>query len=407
MLDLTQIKKDFPILNKETNERPLVFLDNASTSQKPYSVINAITEYYENFNANIHRGVYSISEKASVEYEKTRKSVKEFINAKSVNEIIFTKNTTEAINIVAYSWATKNIEEGDEILISEFEHHANLIPWQLVAKSNKAKLVFIPITKSFDLDYEAFEKLINEKTKLVAITGMSNVTGTIINLKVIKEKAQEYNSKLLVDGAQLVAHKKVDVQSSDIDFLTFSSHKMLGATGVGILYAKEEILEDMPPLIYGGGIVKEVTKQDSSFQNSPTKFEAGTPNIADIIAFQEALKYLSNIGLDKIEKHEKELYEYAYSKLINIDGLKLYCPANFDIASGIISFTIDGVHPHDIAEVMNNYNVCIRAGHHCNQPLMNIFNVSATARMSFYLYNTKNDIDTAIKAINKCIEIFK
>lgn len=407
MLDLTQIKKDFPILNKETNERPLVFLDNASTSQKPYSVINAITEYYENFNANIHRGVYSISEKASVEYEKTREAVKEFINAKSVNEIIFTKNTTEAINIVAYSWATKNIEEGDEILISEFEHHANLIPWQLVAKSNKAKLVFIPITKSFDLDYEAFENLINEKTKLVAITGMSNVTGTVVNLKAIKEKAQKYNSKLLVDGAQLVAHKKVDVQSSDIDFLTFSSHKMLGATGVGILYAKEEILEDMPPLIYGGGIVKEVTKQDSSFQNSPTKFEAGTPNIADIIAFQEALKYLNTVGLDKIEKHEKELYEYAYSKLINIDGLKLYCPANFDITSGIISFTIDGVHPHDIAEVMNNYNVCIRAGHHCNQPLMNIFNVSATARMSFYLYNTKNDIDTAIKAINKCIEIFK
>ncbi len=400
MLDPTQIKKDFPILNKEINGKSLVFLDNASTSQKPQIVIDAIKDFYENYNANINRGVYYISELASVAYEEVRKKTANFINAENPKNIIFTKNTTEAINLVAYSWGNQNLNENDEIIISALEHHSNLIPWQELAKRKGAILKLIPLTEDFQLDFEVFEDLLSEKTKLLAITSMSNVTGTIPDLKKFINKAHEFNVKVMVDGAQGLAHIKTDVQDLNCDFLAFSAHKMLGPTGVGVLYTKEE----MPPLLFGGGIVKEVTETESTFLDGPEKFDAGTANIADVIAFGQALEYLKNIELTKIHEHEVKLAKKCQEMLNKYPEVKLYCPTE---PTGIISFTIDGIHPHDIAQVFDEFGVCIRAGHHCNQPLMKTLGLTATARISFYLYNTEKDIEIAEEALQKCIQIFK
>lgn len=400
MLNPLKLKKNFPILKNKA----LVYLDNASTTQKPKSVIEAIKFYYENFNANTHRGIHTLSEKATEAYENSRKKTAKFINAASEKEIIFTRNTTESINLVARTWGETNISKNDEIILSILEHHSNLIPWQQLAKRKNAKLKIIPLKKDLTLDMDAYKSLLSKKTKLLAITGMSNVTGTIPKIKEMIAAAKKIKAKTLIDGAQSVAHLKTDVKKLDCDFLTFSSHKMLGPTGVGILYAKQEILEKMPPFLFGGDMIKTVTQTDSTWNDLPWKFEAGTQNIADVIAFGKALEYLKKVGLENIQKYEESLLKYAIEKFSKYREVTFYNPKN---GGGILSFTVKNAHPHDIATIFNEDGIAIRSGHHCCQPLMKILKVPATARISFYFYNTKQDIDRAEKALKKVVKIFK
>ncbi len=413
MFDPHLIKKDFPILSRMIENKPLVYLDSASTSQKPKSVIDAITNYYANSNANIHRGVYTIAQEADAAYEATRESVKTFINAKSTEEIIFTRNTTEGINLVAYTWAEQNIHEGDIIIVSALEHHSSLIPWQQVAIKKNAKLAVIPLSRNpetpYLLDMEWLKKYLteNKSVKLIAITHASNVTGTINPIKEIASLAHQLGSaKILIDGAQSTAHLPIDVQDLDCDFFAFSSHKMLGPTGVGVLYGKKNLLEEMPPFLFGGDMIREVHQRDATWNDLPWKFEAGTQNIADVIAFKEAITYLTNLGMENVRQHEQKLIAYARAKLENIKNLKLHIPKNDTDMTGVISFAISGIHPHDIAEVLNSKNVCIRGGNHCAKPLMESISVPATARISFSVYNTEEDIDVAIEAILKAKKIF-
>lgn len=406
MLNIAKIKSQFPILNKKINGKNLVYLDNASTTQKPKSVIDAIKFYYENINANIHRGIYSLSETATKEYEKTRQLTANFIKAKSSEEIIFTRNTTESINLIAYTWGEKNIKKGDEIIVSVLEHHSNLIPWQELAKRKKAKLKIIPLNKDYTLDLNAYKKLLTHKTKLVAITAMSNVLGTITPLKEIIQLAHKKNALVLVDGAQSIGHLGTNVRKIDCDFFVFSSHKMLGPTGVGVLYGKKKILESMPPFLFGGDMIKKVSQFNATFSDLPWKFEAGTPNIADVIAFSKALEFIQEIGIKNIQKHENDLLKYAIKKFSKYKEITLFLPPISQMG-GILSFTIKGIHPHDIAQILSDEGICIRAGHHCAQPLMEKLKVSSTARLSFYIYNTKKDIDQAEKAIQKTLKIFK
>lgn len=403
MLNPKIIKKDFQIFRRKIKGKTLIYLDNASTTQKPKSVIAALKKYYENYNANIHRGIHTLSEEATEAYENSRRLTAKFINAKSEKEIIFTRNTTESINLVAKTWAEKNIKKDSEIIISGLEHHSNLIPWQEIAKKKKAKLKIIPVKKDFTLDMKTYKTMLSPKTKLVSITGMSNVTGTIPNIKEIIRLAKKFGAVTLIDGAQIAAHTKTNVQNLNCDFFAFSSHKMLGPTGVGILYGKENILRNMPPFLFGGDMVKTVTQFDAVWNNIPWKFEAGTPNIADVIAFSEAIKYLEKTGMRNIEAHEKKLLKYAIKKLSKYKEVTLFTPKN---AGGILSFKIKGIHPHDIAAIFNEEGIAIRSGHHCSQPLMETLHVPATARISFYLYNTFEDIDRVEKALKKAIKIF-
>lgn len=409
MFNPHDIKKDFRIFERKLNNKPLIYLDNASTTQKPKNVIRALKNYYENFNANIHRGIHTLSEEATLAYEKTREHAAKFINATSEKEIIFTRNTTEAINLVAYTWGETNIKKNDEIIVSAIEHHSNLVPWQQLCQKRQAKLKIIPIKKDLTLDLDAYIKLLSKKTKLVAITGMSNVLGTIPDLKKIIDLAHQVSAITLVDGAQSVAHSPTDVQELDCDFLTFSAHKMLGPTGVGILYGKYEILSDMPPFLFGGDMVKVVGQYKSYWNDLPWKFEAGTPNIADVIAFDEALKYLEKIGMENVQKHDQKLLKYAVEKFSQYknQNVKLFIPSDLTNNGGILSFSIKGIHPHDIATIFNEEGVAIRSGHHCSQPLIESLNVLATARISFYIYNTKEDIDRTELALQKTINIFK
>ena len=409
MFDPHNIKKDFPIFNNKINGRPLIYLDNASTTQKPKTVIRALENYYENFNANIHRGIHTLSEEATAAYEKTRQHVAKFINATSEKEIIFTRNTTEAINLVAYSWGETNIKKNDEIIVSAIEHHSNLVPWQQLCQRRQAKLKIIPIKKDLTLDMDQYSKFLSKKTKLIAITGMSNVLGTIPDLKQIIDLAHQVNAVTLIDGAQSVAHSPTDVQELDCDFLAFSAHKMLGPTGVGILYGKYEILNEMPPFLFGGDMVKVVEQYKAYWNDLPWKFEAGTPNIADVIAFDEALKYLEKIGMENVQKHDQKLLKYAVEKFSQYknQNVKLFIQNDIENNGGILSFSIKGIHPHDIATIFNEEGVAIRSGHHCSQPLIESLNVLATARISFYIYNTKEDIDQAELALQKTIKIFE
>ena len=397
MLNFTTIKKDFPLLNSN-----LVYLDSASTTQKPQQVIDAISAYYESSNANIHRGVYTLSERATEQYEGTRAKTATFINAEKPEEIIFTRNTTEAINLVAY---TLKIAENDEIIVSELEHHSNLVPWQEICKRNKAILKVVPIKNDYTLDMEAYHKLLSPKTRLVAISGMSNVLGTTTPLKEVIDAAHKHNALTLVDGAQLAAHSKINVQELDCDFFTMSAHKMLGPTGVGILYGKEKILNELPPFLFGGDMINSVSQYESSYASLPNKFEAGTPNIAGVIGFGATLDYLNEIDFQELEKHDKELFQYATEKLSQYPEVKLFTPPTAQ-AGPVISFTVKGIHPHDLASIFNNDNICIRAGHHCAEPLMKKLQIAATARISFHLYNTNEDIDKAIKALEKAIKLF-
>lgn len=406
MLNFKKIRQFFPIFKRKINKKSLVFLDSASTSQKPQIVIDAITNYYENFNSNIHRSVYTLSEEATAAYENCRIKVASFINAESENEIIFTRNTTESINFVARTWGEQNIKKDDEIIVSEIEHHSNLIPWQELCKKTGAILKVIPLKNDYTLDLKSYEKLLSKKTKLVAITAMSNVLGTTPPIKRIIDMAKKSGAKTLIDAAQSIAHSKTDVKKLDCDFLAFSSHKMLGPTGVGILYAKEDILNEIPPFLYGGDMVRTVQQFSATYAKSPAKFEAGTPNIADVIALAKAIEFLEKTTLEAIHQHNKKLLDYTIKKFSKYKDVKLYIPGKSQASSSILSFTIKGIHPHDIASIFNSEGVCIRSGHHCNDPLMQKLGVPATARISFYLYNTFEDIDQAELALQKTLKIF-
>ncbi len=401
------LKKDFPILGRSVNGKPLVYLDNASTTQKPASVINAITEYYLNMNANIHRGIHTLSEEATEAYEASRGKVAAFINAKSAEEIIFTKNATEAINLVAASFGEKNVKEGDVVVVTELEHHSNLVPWQELCRRKGAYLRAIPVNPDGTLQTENLERIIDEKTKIVAVTQMSNVLGTITPLEKIIKAAHAVGAVTVIDAAQGVPHLGLDVQKLQCDFAAFSAHKMLGPTGVGVLYGKRALLSQMPPFMFGGDMVKEVSSMRADWNDLPWKFEAGTPNIEGVVAFGKALEYIGNMGFKAILEHDQELLGYARTRLAQLPGVILYGPRDTKNAGGILSFNVLGVHPHDVGSILNNEGVAIRSGHHCCQPLMQRLGVLATARMSFYFYNSKEDIDTAVTAIEKVSQIFK
>jgi len=404
--DPHRIRTDFPILSTTMNGKPLVFLDSAASSQKPFQVIDAIDRYYKEENANIHRGVYHLSQRATELFEKTRMKVANFIGAKCAKVVIFTRNTTESINLVAQSWGRANIQRGDEIVLTELEHHSNLVPWHMLAKEKNAVLKFIPLNEDSTLNLSSLDEVITKRTKLIAISQMSNVTGTIHDIRPIVKRAREVGALVLLDGAQGASHLQTDVEKLDVDFYAFSAHKMLGPTGVGVLYGKEEILEKMPAWLGGGDMIAEVHKDFSTYADLPAKFEAGTPNISGVIAFYHALEYLENIGMDKLRVHEKEITSYAIEKLEDFGGLTLYGTSNIENRGGVVSFNFPGVHPHDVGSILDEEGVAIRVGHHCCQPYMRLHSIPGTCRASFYLYNTKEDVDAFVKALYKVKEIF-
>lgn len=400
-------KQDFPIFQHPMNGNSLAYLDSASTTQKPNMVIQALTNYYQTMNANVHRGVYALSEMATEAYEATRSAVQAFINAKETAEIIFTRGSTEGINLIAYTWGEQQLQVGDSIVVSGLEHHSNLVPWQELCRRKKAQLRIIPLNTDTTLDISQLDQLIDKSTKLVAITQMSNAIGTIPQLEPIISQAHKVGAKVLIDGAQGVPHLGIDVQSIDCDFLVFSSHKMLGPTGVGVLYVRKEILESMPPFHYGGDMVLQVTDEQANWNDIPWKFEAGTPNIADVVAFKAALDYINAIGMEVIRAHDQKLLRYARTECQKLPFIQLYGPEDLAQTGGILSFNIQGVHPHDIGSILNNDGIAIRTGHHCAQPLMKRLNCNATARISFYIYNDEEDIDRVIESLNKVATIFK
>ena len=401
-LNVEQIRKDFPILQRKVHNKPLVYLDNAATSQKPKQVIEAIDNYYKNYNANIHRSIHTLGEEATEKYEEAHDKVAEFINADSYQNIIFTKNTTEAINILAYSLTAK-LKKGDEIVISEMEHHSNFVPWQQLAKQRGLKLKFIKITEEGLLEPDSLNQNITKKTKIVSITHVSNVLGTINPIKDIAKIAHENNALMISDGAQSVPHMPVDVKNLDVDFYAFSGHKMLGPTGIGVLYGKRELLEEMQPFLYGGEMIREVRFDDTKFNDLPWKFEAGTMNIAEGIGLSAAIDYLNDIGMDQIQRRDRELADYAIKSLKEIKDLTIYGPEE---RGAVVSFNIKGVHAHDVSQILDSEGIAIRAGHHCCMPLMSVLGVPATARASFYLYNIKEEIDKLVTALHKVKKIF-
>ncbi len=409
VLNVKKIRKDFPILKREVmGGKQLVYLDNAATTQKPLSVINAINNYYMNYNSNIHRAVHQLAEEATAAYEETRKKIVGFINARSTDEIIFTRNTTEAINLVAYSWGRANIKRGDKIVITEIEHHSNIVPWQILTQEKGAKLEYVGVGDDGYLKMDEFARYLDsKKVKLVSLSQMSNVLGTIVPVKEMIKMAHEKGIPVLIDGAQSVPHMPVDVQKLDCEFLAFSAHKMLGPTGVGVLYVKREFLEKMPPFMGGGDMIKEVHKYETRYNDLPYKFEGGTPNIADVIGFGAAIDYLQNIGMDRVREHEIDITKYALDKISAVKGVTIYGPANAMDRGGVISFNIGDIHPHDLATIMNDHGIAIRSGHHCAQVLMERLDVSATSRASFYIYNTKEEVDALISALAEARRLFR
>jgi cysteine desulfurase / selenocysteine lyase len=406
MLDPYRLKTDFPILQTTMNGKPLVFLDSAASSQKPFQVIDSLDKYYKEQNANIHRGVYLLSQKATELYERSRIKVAEFIGAKCAKVVIFTRNTTESINLVAQTWGRQNIGRGDVIVLSELEHHSNLVPWQMLAEEKGAVLKFIPVLPDTTLDLSTLDTLIDYRTKMVAVSQMSNVTGTIHDIKTIIQKAHSVGSLFLLDGAQGACHLKTNVQELDVDFYVFSAHKMLGPTGVGVLYGKEEILERMPPWMGGGDMISDVSLERSTYADLPARLEAGTPNISGVIAFKEAIEYLEKVGLDSIHEHEVALTEYALDRFQKMNGITLYGTNDLEKRGGVISFNLDGVHAHDVGSILDEEGIAIRVGHHCAQPFMKKMKIAGTCRASFYLYNTKEDVDRLIEGIHQVKEIF-
>jgi cysteine desulfurase/selenocysteine lyase len=404
--DPEEIKGDFPILSREVHGKKLVYLDNAATTQKPISVIKAIGDYYLNINANVHRGLHELAEEATVSYEASRAKVGRFIGAEKAEEIVFTRNCTEAINLVAYSWGRSNIGPGDRIVVTEMEHHSNLVPWIMLAEQTGAELKYLRITDDGYLDLSDMDDIISSNTKLVAVTQMSNVLGTINPVDVIISLAHERGALALVDAAQSAPHIPINVREIDADFLAFSAHKMLGPTGIGVLYGKESILNEMEPFLYGGEMIREVTRDNATWNDIPWKFEAGTPNIADAIAFSPALDYLSNLGMDAVRQHEMELTSYALERMSELESVKVFGPSNVKDRGGVISFYDRDIHPHDLATILDSHGVAIRAGHHCAQVLMRRLGVPATARASLYIYNPKDDIDRLIEALKAARRYF-
>ncbi|CAM4405655.1 cysteine desulfurase [Bacillus manliponensis] len=402
-MNIHEIRKQFPILDQKVNGKQLVYFDSAATSQKPIQVIETLERYYKEYNSNVHRGVHTLGTKATDAYEGAREKVRKFINAKSMEEIIFTRGTTTALNTVAASYAMDNVKEGDEIVISYMEHHSNIIPWQQVAKRTGATLKYLPLQPDGTISLEDARQTITPNTKIVSIMYVSNVLGTINPVKEIGAIAHENGAIMVVDGAQSTPHMKVDVQDLNCDFYTLSAHKMCGPTGIGVLYGKKELLNNMEPIEFGGEMIDFVDLQESTWKELPWKFEAGTPIIGNAIGLGAAIDFLEEIGLDNIEKHEHELAQYALERLSEVDGVTIYGPKH---RAGLVTFNIEDVHPHDVATVLDVEGIAVRAGHHCAQPLMKWLKASSTARASFYLYNTKEEIDTFVEALLKTKEYF-
>lgn len=401
-----KIRDDFPLLRRTVHGKRLVYLDNAATSQKPRQVIDALVRYYTEYNANVHRGIYEIAEEATMRYEEARAKVARFIHARRPEEIVFTRSTTEAINLVAYAWGRANITAGDEIVLTEMEHHSNLVPWQLLAAEKQARLKFIPFDGSGVLQLDEYERLLTGRTKLVAVTHQSNVLGTINPVKEIARRAHAVGAKVLVDGAQSAPHMPVDVQDLEVDFFAFSGHKMCGPTGAGAIWARYELLDAMPPFHGGGEMIMVVQLEKSTYKDPPHKFEAGTPNIADCIVWGDAVDYLQAIGMVAIREHEKALTAYALQRLPEVPGITLFGPTDLSQRGGAVAFGLDVVHPHDVAQVLDQEGVAIRAGHHCTQPLHRRLGVAATARASFYLYNTEEEIDALVRGLHVVHRLF-
>ena len=402
-MNIEEIKKDFPIFESKN----IAYLDSGATTQKPRYVLDKINEYYEKSNANPHRGAYSLSVEATELYEGARAKIANFINAKYPEEIIFSKNASESLNLVAYSYGLDNLSEGDEVVLSIMEHHSNLVPWQMVTKKTKSTLKYMYINKDFELSKEEIESKITDKTKIVAITQVSNVLGTINNVKEIIKYAHKKGAKVLVDASQSIPHMKVDVRDLDADFLAFSGHKMLAPLGIGVLYGKREILNKMNPFLMGGDMIEYVYEQNTTFAPLPNKFEAGTQNVEGVVGLSAAIDYIEKIGYEEIDKIEKEVVSYAIDELSKLDFLTIYMSPNRENHSSVISFNINGVHPHDVASILDSENVCVRSGNHCAQPLMRFLGIDSTCRASFYFYNTKEDVDRLVKALNKAYDMFK
>ncbi|MDE3124282.1 MAG: cysteine desulfurase [Bacteroidota bacterium] len=402
-LPVTDIRKQFPILQRTLHGKPIVYFDNAATTQKPMSVIDAISNYYMYTNSNIHRGIHTLAEEATAAYEATRVAVQEFIHAAYAEEIIFTRGTTESINLVANTWGKQNIQAGDEIIISEMEHHSNIVPWQLLCEEKKAFLKVIPINDAGELLMDAYQQLLSNKTKLVAITYVSNSLGTINPISDIINLAHSVGALVLVDGAQATVHLNIDVQKLDCDFYAFSGHKIYGPTGVGVLYGKKALLTTMPVYMGGGEMIKEVSFKETTYADLPYKYEAGTPNIADTVALKAAIDFMNNIGIQQIHQHEQALLNYATEQLQQIPNLRIF--GNAHNKTGVISFLVNGIHPQDMGVLLDNQSIAVRTGHHCTQPLMHRFGVPGTVRASFALYNTMDEVDQMVKAIQKSIKM--
>ena len=401
-MDIKEIRKDFPIFDNNN----IAYLDSGATSQRPRQVIEEVNKFYENANSNPHRGSYKLSIEATQAYEGSRKKVAEFINAKYPEEIIFTKNATEALNLIAYSYGMDNIKNGDEIVISIMEHHSNLVPWQKVVKKNNATLKYMYINDNFELDKNEIESKITKNTKIVGITHVSNVLGTINPVKEIIDIAHKNGAVVVLDVSQSIPHMKIDVQNLDADFVVFSGHKMLAPLGIGVLYGKKDILDNMSPFILGGDMIEYVYEQDTTFAPLPNKFEAGTQNVGGAVGLAAAMDYIESIGYDNIEKAEREVVEYAISKLRSLDFIKLYCTNNLENHLSVLSFNVDGIHPHDVSTILDSVNVAIRSGNHCAQPLLRFLGIDSTCRASFSFYNTKEDVDKLIIGLNKANELF-
>ena len=402
-MEINNIKKDFPLLENEN----ITYLDSGATTQKPMQVIKAVEEFYQKYNANPHRGAYSLSVEATEQYENTRTKIAKFINAKHREEIIFSKNATESLNLIAYSYGLDNLKKDDEVVISIMEHHSNLVPWQKMTKQTGSKLNYMYINENYEITDEEIENKITDKTKIVGITHVSNVLGTINNVKKIIKYAHKKGAVVIVDASQSIPHMKIDVQDLDADFLVFSGHKMLAPLGIGVLYGKREILNKMTPFLMGGDMIEYVYEQDTTFAPLPNKFEAGTQNVEGVIGLGAAIDYIENLGYDKIQEIEHEVISYARQELSKLDYLTLYTTPNEENHSSVISFKIKGVHPHDVASILDSEGVCVRSGNHCAQPLMRFLGIDSTCRASFYIYNTKEDVDKLVKALDKAYDMFK
>jgi cysteine desulfurase/selenocysteine lyase len=405
-MNVLKIREDFPILKRQVDGKPLIYFDNAATSQKPSVVIEALVRYYSEYNANIHRGIHKLAEEATLAHEEAREKVAKFINANRTEEIIFTRNATEAINLIAYTWGRANIGPGDKIVLTIMEHHSNIVPWQLLAQERNAQIEFIRIDSEGLLRQDDIKRIIDDRTKLVCVTHASNVLGTINPIKEITRTAHAHGALVLVDAAQSVPHLRVDAKDMDCDFMAFSGHKMLGPTGIGVLYGKTKHLESMSPFLGGGEMIREVHTTGATWKDLPYKYEAGTPNIAGAIGLGAAVDYLSKIGMDNVHEHEKEITSYALNKMSQVEGLVIFGPKDVNQRVGVVSFNLGDIHAHDLASIMDEDGIAIRSGHHCAQPLMEFLNIPAATRASFYIYNTKEEVDVFINVLEKARKLF-